>query len=131
MNAYMKEIAALRDRVAYLESETEYLRDILRPKVNPFADKLGFSPQQAVFAYALFRCDIATYDYLDEVAEAYCHAIRAEDDKRISIRVKVAMFKVRHKLRQHGIEVLNIRGVGYKINPQDKPKMLQLAEGKQ
>ena len=126
MDAYQKEIAALRQRVAYLEGEVEYLKDILSPKINPFAGKLGFSPQQALLAHALYRADVLTEENLDDVMEGYCHQERARDEFRISVRVKVTIFKLRKKLNKYGVKIQTVRGVGYAMPHPDKQRLAKV-----
>lgn len=126
MDAYQKEIAMLRERVAYLEGEVEYLKDILSPKINPFAGKLGFSPQQALLAHALYRADVLTEENLDEIMEGHCHQLRAKDDLRIAARVKVTIFKLRQKLAAYDIRIQTVRTVGYAMSVQDKQKLAKV-----
>jgi len=126
MNDYMKEIAALRERVAYLEGEVEYLKDILSPKINPFAGKIDLSPQQALLAHALYRADVLTEENLDEVMEGFCHQERARDDERIATRVKVTIFKLRQKLDKYGVKIQTVRGVGYAMPHPDKQRLAKV-----
>jgi DNA-binding response OmpR family regulator len=120
MDAYQKEIAALRQRVAYLEGEVEYLKDTLSPKINPFAGKLSLSPQQALLTQALYNANVATQDFLDEIMEGFCHQSRSTNNYHITGRVKVTICKLRHKLAKHGVHIQTVRGIGYKMPDFDK-----------
>jgi len=126
MDAYQKEIAMLRERVAYLEGEVEYLKDVINPKTNPFAGKLGLSPQQALLAHALYRADVLTEENLDEIMEGHCHQQRATDDFRIATRVKVTIFKLRQKLAPYGIKIQTVRTVGYAMSVRDKQRLAKV-----
>lgn len=123
MSCLLSEVSELRDRVSYLEEELRQAREALVPVDNPFAGKLGLSPQHAVLLYALYRIDVAGWRYLDAVMSEYARCSRGEEDALVSLRTKVAICKMRRRLAPLGVKIETIRQVGYRISQADKRKL--------
>jgi hypothetical protein len=123
MTCLLSEVSALRDRVSYLEEELRQAREALVPVDNPFVGKLGLSPQNTVLLFALYRIDVAGMHYLDAVMSEYARATRGEEDAMVSLRVKVAICKLRRKLTPIGVEIETVREIGYRITAADKKKL--------
>jgi hypothetical protein len=130
MNAYMKEIAELRERVDELEEELRQLKDSLAPPDNPFIGKFGLTKQLAAVLFCLYRTEIATTEHLDAVTARYgqVYAGRKGDDWAITVRTKVAVTKLRKKLKPYGVEFETVWGVGYSMGPEDKVKLAKMLE---
>lgn len=123
MTCLLSEVSALRDRVSYLEEELRQAREALLPTDNPFVGKMNLSPQQTVLLHALYRIDMAGWRYLDAVMGEYARAVRGEEDALVSLRTKVAISKLRAKLRPYGIEIETVREIGYRITQANKRKL--------
>jgi hypothetical protein len=128
MNAYIKEIAELRERVDELEEELRQLKESLAPPDNPFIGKLGLTKQLAAVLFCLYRTEMATTQHLDAVTARYgqVYAGRKGDDLAITIRTKVAVTKLRKKLEPFGVEFETVWGVGYSMSSKDKVKLKNL-----
>ena len=114
-------------RIDELEEQVRQLKEIINPKVNPFTGIFNLSPQLSAILYALYRNEFATMDYLDVVTLGHARSGgRRTDEFAVSLRTKVAICKIRARLRRHGIRIHNIWGVGYKINPADKRRIIKL-----
>jgi hypothetical protein len=120
------QMVALKQQIYTLEEELRQLHKDLVPPDNPFLRL--FARQHAALLMGLYRKQIATYPYLDMIGAATGHLGRGEGEDYAHHRVKVAMHKLRKKLREHGIEVGVIRGVGYFLNDENKAKVKKMME---
>ncbi len=117
-------IRQLYDRIHLLEEQLRQLREELVPGDNPFLHLLA--RQHAALLFGIYNKRTATYAYLDAIGMATGHLNRGEGEDYAYHRVKVAMHKLRKKLREHGIEVSTIRGVGYYLDDENKTKVEML-----
>jgi hypothetical protein len=121
-------IRNLRDRIAELEEELHQLRE---DTVKVDWVLLGnLSKQQSALLVAISRLDIAPYGYLDHVSEDHGKYNRYEGQMHQTLRTKVAVWKLRQKLRPYGIEVKTHRGMGYSMDDESKAKLRALMEKK-
>jgi hypothetical protein len=121
-------IRQLTKRIEILTEELRQLREDLVPSDNPF---LRILPRQhAALLMGIYSKRIATYAYLDAINSETGHLNRGEGDDYARRRVKVAVFKLKKKLRLHGIEISTCRGLGYYLDDENKAKLKQLMEKK-
>lgn len=111
----------LYKRISILEEELRQLREVLSPTDNPFLRILA--RQHAALLMGIYKKHIATYAYLDMIGSETGHLNRGEGEDYAYHRVKVAVFKLRKKLREHGIEISACRGVGYYLDDENKTKV--------
>jgi hypothetical protein len=121
-------IRNLRDRIAELEEELRQLREDT-VKVDWLL--LGnLSKQQSALLAAISKLGVAPYRHLDHVSEDHGKYNRYEGERHQTLRTKVAVCKLRQKLRPYDIEIKTIRGVGYHIDDENKAKLRALMEKK-
>lgn len=114
----------LYERIAVLEEELRQLREAIAPADNPL---LRIMPRQhAALLMGLYSRRTATYALLDAIGAETGHLGRGEGEDYAHHRVKVAMHKLRKKLREHGIEFHTITGVGYYLDDENKTKVEML-----
>jgi len=130
MNAYMKEIAELRERVDELEEELRQLKEQLAPPDNPFIGKFGLTKQLAAVLFCLYRTEVATSEHLDAVTARYGQLYRGRktDDWAVTVRTKVAITKLRKRLKPYGVEFNTVWGIGYAMPQESKTKLAKLLE---
>jgi len=116
--------APLRERIAILEEELRQLREALVPLDNPFLHL--FARQHAALLLGIYSKRTATYAYLDMIGAETGRLGRGEGEDYAYHRVKIAMHKLRKKLRGYGIEVSTIRGVGYYLDDENRTKVEML-----
>jgi len=116
--------APLRERIAILEEELRQLREAMAPAGNPFLRVLP--RQHAALLMGLYSRRTATFAYLDAIGAETGQLRRGDGEDYAYHRVKIAMHKLRKKLREHGIEVSVIRGVGYYLDDENKAKVAKL-----
>ena len=116
--------APLHERIAILEEELRQLREAIAPADNPFLHL--FARQHAALLWGLYSKRTATFAYLDAIGAETGHLRRGEGEDYAHHRVKIAIHKLRKKLREHGIEVSVIRGVGYYLDDENKTKVEKL-----
>ena len=119
MEKYHKEIAALRDRVAYLEQEVVRLNEIIQPLGNPFLGLWKLTTWEAHILEAVYKQPVASYDYLDKVTEIDRRWRRGSEESFVEGRVKVAVCKIRKKLPP-GATIELVKGYGYMMPPKAK-----------
>jgi hypothetical protein len=124
----MNDVQSLRDRIDYLEEEIRQLREQIAPENNPFLGKFDLTRQQAAMLLCLYKSDIATTENLDAVTLTYAHkyTIRASDDSLVNLRTKVIIFKLRQKLKDHGVTFRCVWGIGYSMDGENKAKLRKL-----
>jgi len=121
-------IRELRIQVAELEEELRQLRE---DTVKVDWVLLGnLSKQQSALLVAISKLDLAPYQYLDHITEEYGKYNRYEGEMHQTLRTKVAVWKLRQKLRPYGIEIKTYRGMGYFMNDENKAKLRALMEKK-
>ena len=125
MNMMMSQ-SKLYARIDELEEHVRQLKEIINPKINPFAGRSKLSPQQAAILYALYRNEMCTMEYLDVITVDLGQSTgRGTEEGLVSNRTKVTVWKIREKLK-HRIAIEAIRGVGYRIPKRDKEKLKKL-----
>ena len=118
----------LRERIATLEEEIlQYREDMAQ--VDGVLFKI-MSRQQLALLLAINKRPMATYSYLDHVSEDHGKYNRYEGEMHQTLRTKVAVWKLRKKLKPYGIEIKTWRGVGYYLDDENKAKLKQLMEKK-
>ena len=119
-------IRELRDRIATLEEEIlQYRTDMAQ------VDGVLFnilSRQQLALLLAINKRPLVTYAYLDHVSEDHGKYNRYEGEMYQTLRTKVAVWKLRQRLKPYGIEIKTWRGVGYYLDDENKAKLKQLME---
>jgi hypothetical protein len=123
-----KLIVDLRDRIATLEEEILQLREDAVEVNGPLAQIL--SKQHLALLLAINKRPIATYSYLDHVTEDNGKYNRYEGEMHQTLRTRVAVWKMRRRLKTYGIEIKNWRGAGYYLDDENKAKLKQLMEKK-
>ena len=122
-------IEKLKDEVYSLKEQLRQLREDVG--IQPDTSLVGIlSYQQSSLVMAIYRKNIATYAYLDHITAttgAYKRRHGPEDERN---RTKVAVFKLRDKLKPYGIEIGVLRGIGYYLDDENKAKLKALMEKK-
>jgi len=121
-------IRDLRERIATLEEEILQYREDMAHVDGKLAAIL--SRQQLALLLAINKRPMATYSYLDHVSEDHGKYNRYEGEMHQTLRTKVAVWKLRQRLKPHGIEIKTWRGVGYYLDDENKAKLKQLMEKK-
>ena len=121
-------IRQMYDRVSLLEEQLRQLREDLVPVNNPFLHL--FSYQHSALLFGIYGKHLATYAFLDAICSQSGHINRNEGEDYARHRVKVAIYKLKKKLRDHGIEVHTRRGLGYYLDDGNRAKLERLMEGK-
>ena len=120
------EINALKNRIAELEEETRQLREDM---VATDATFLGFlSKNEMKILLGIYSRPVADYAYLDRITENSDKYNRYTDVNHEDLRVRVSVWKLRKKMRQHGIEIKTWRGIGYYLDDENKAKLKALME---
>ena len=122
------EINALRNRIAELEEEIRQLRDDM---VQTNAAFLHFlSKNQMKLLMGIYSRKVADYAYLDRITEQGDKYSRYTDINHEALRNRVSIWKLRKKMREHGIEIKTWRGIGYYLDDENKAKLKRLMEKK-
>jgi len=123
-----EEIDALKNRIAELEEEVRQLRE------DMVQTNLGFlhflSKNQMKLLMGIYSKPVATYAYLDRITEQGDRYNRYTDINHEALRNRVSIWKLRQKMRQHGIEIKTSWGVGYYLDDENKAKLKALMENK-
>ena len=121
------EINALRNRIAELEEEIRQLREDM---VQTNATFLHFlSKNQMKLLMGIYSRKVADYAYLDRITEQGDKYSRYTDINHEALRNRVSIWKLRKKMREHGIEIKTWRGIGYYLDDENKAKLKRLMEG--
>ena len=121
MNDLVRE---LRDRIAELEEEIRQLRTDM---ITTDATFLGIlSKNQIKILLGIYSRPVADYAYLDRITEQGDRYNRYTDVNHEDLRVRVSVWKLRKKMRQHDIEIKTWRGIGYYLDAEGKAKLKQL-----
>lgn len=119
-------VEQLRDRIATLEEELlQYREDVAQVDAVLFTI---LSRQQLALLLAINKRPMATYSYLDYVSEDHGKYNRYEGEMHQTLRTKVAVWKLRQRLKPYGIEIKTWRGVGYYLDDENKAKLKALME---
>jgi len=121
-------IRELRERIATLEEEILQYREDMAHVNGVLAGAL--SRQQLALLLAINKRPMATYSYLDYVTEDHGKYNRYEGAMHQTLRTKVAVWKLRKKLKRYDIEIKTWRGVGYYLDEENKAKLKKLMEKK-
>jgi hypothetical protein len=121
-------IRELRQRIEELEEEIRQLKSDLSKDDDVFAKFL--SPQQSALLMGIYKCPCASYDYLDNITERHGFYNRYEGEMHQTLRTRVAVWKLRKKMKMFGIEINILRGYGYYLDDENKAKLKQLMEKK-
>jgi len=121
-------VQQLRDRIATLEEEIQQYREDMGQVDGVLFNVV--SRQQLALLLAINKRAMATYSYLDHVSEDHGKYNRYEGEMHQTLRTKVAVWKLRQRLKPYGIEIKTWRGVGYYLDDENKAKLKQLMEKK-
>lgn len=121
-------ICEQRQRIADLQEELRQLREDTVHVDSTFAGIL--TKQHAALLMGIYRRDVAPFAYLDLITEDHGKYNRYEGEMHQTLRTKVAVWKIRQRLKPHGIEIKTWRGVGYYLDEENKAKLKQLMEKK-
>ena len=121
-------ITQLRERIEFLEEENRQLRADMVPTDPLFLGVL--SPQQMALLKGVYAHKVASYHYLDRLAETVPPNGRYAGHEPEKLRSKVAMYKLRKKLIKYGIKIGTWRGIGYYLDDENKAKLKELMEKK-
>jgi len=121
-------VQQLRDRIATLEEEIQQYREDMEQVDGVLFNVV--SRQQLALLLAINKRPMATYSYLDHVSEDHGKYNRYEGEMHQTLRTKVAVWKLRKRLKPYGIEIKTWRGVGYYLDDENKAKLKQLMEKK-
>ena len=113
-----------RERIETLEEEIRQFHEDSADIDSIFTGVL--SRQQLALLMAINKRPLAPYSYLDHVSEDHGKYNRYEGAMHQTLRTKVAVWKLRKKLKLHGIEIKTWRGVGYYLDDDNKAKLKQL-----
>ena len=117
-------IRKLRERIETLEEEIRQFHEDSADIDFIFTGVL--SRQQLALLMAINKRPLAPYSYLDHVTEDHGKYNRYEGAMHQTLRTKVAVWKLRKKLKPYGIEIKTWRGVGYYLDDDNKAKLKQL-----
>jgi hypothetical protein len=121
-------IRDLRQQVEDLKEELRQLREDTVHVDSTFAAIL--TKQHAALLMGIYKRDIAPFAYLDNITEEHGKYNRYEGEMHQTLRTKVAVWKIRHRLKPYGIEIKTWKGVGYYLDDENKAKLKQLMEKK-
>ena len=117
-------IRKLRERIETLEEEIRQFHEDSADIDSIFTGVL--SRQQLALLMAINKRPLAPYSYLDHVTEDHGKYNRYEGAMHQTLRTKVAVWKLRQKLKPYGIEIKTWRGGGYYLDDDNKAKLKQL-----
>jgi len=121
-------VARLREEIETLKEENRQLREDI---VGIDSGLLRFlSKQQAGLLTGICKRTVAPYAFLDHITEEHGKYNRYEGDRHQNLRTKVAVCKLRHKLKPYGIEIGIMRGVGYFIDDENRTRLNELLKEK-
>ena len=121
-------IQELRIRVRTLEMEIGEIHEEASRAHEVFVGIL--TKQHLALLLAISNRPMATYSHLDHVSEDNGKYNRYEGEMHQTLRTKVAVWKMRQRLKPYGIEIKTWRGIGYYLDDENKAKLKQLMEKK-
>ena len=117
-------IRKLRERIETLEEEIRQFHEDSADIDSIFTGVL--SRQQLALLMAINKRPLAPYSYLDHVTEDHGKYNRYEGAMHQTLRTKVAVWKLRKRLKPYDVEIKTWRGVGYYLDDDNKAKLKQL-----
>ena len=121
-------IKDLRMKVALLEIELNKVNEEEVQASRVFASIL--TKLELVLLLGIARREVAQWSYLDNITEQNGKYDRYSGEMHQTLRTKVAVWKMRRKLKPFGIEIKTWRGIGYYLDDENKAKLKQLMEKK-
>ena len=121
-------IKDLRMKVALLEIELNKVNEEEVQASQVFAGIL--TKLELVLLLGIARKEVAQWSYLDNITEQNGKYDRYSGEMHQTLRTKVAVWKMRRKLKPFGIEIKTWRGIGYYLDDENKAKLKQLMEKK-
>jgi len=115
-------------KVALLELELNKVNEEEVQASLAFAGVL--TKLELVLLLGIARKDVAQWSYLDNITEQNGKYDRYGGEMHQTLRTKVAVWKLRKKMREYGIEIKTWRGIGYYLDDENKAKLKQLMEKK-
>ena len=128
MTSDAETIRDLRMKVALLELELNKVNEEEVQASLAFAGVL--TKLELVLLLGIARKDVAQWSYLDNITEQNGKYDRYGGEMHQTLRTKVAVWKLRKKMREYGIEIKTWRGIGYYLDDENKAKLKQLMEKK-
>ena len=121
-------IRELRMRVHLLEMEVGKIQEEESRLNAVFGAHL--TKQQLALLSAMIKRPLATFAYLDNTTEDHGKYNRHEGEMQQKIRTRVAMWKLRKKLKEFGVAIQIRSGFGYYLDDENKAKLKALMEKK-
>jgi DNA-binding response OmpR family regulator len=121
-------IKDLRMKVALLEIELNKVNEEEVQASRVFASIL--TKLELVLLLGIARREVAQWSYLDNITEQNGKYDRYGGEMHQTLRTKVAVWKMRKKLKPYGIEIKTWRGIGYYLDDDNKAKLKALMEKK-
>lgn len=110
----------LRDRIAILEEEIIQLRGLLIPSIDFLNVPLTAREREILSVLVASAGRIVSNDY-------FMTLLSSEKDMGIDPNtVKVFIFKIRRKIKRHGVEIQTHRGVGYSLSKEACSRLKEL-----
>jgi len=128
MTSDAETIRDLRMKVALLELELNKVNQEEVQASLAFAGVL--TKLELVLLLGIARKEVAQWSYLDNITEQNGKYDRYSGEMHQTLRTKVAVWKMRKKLKPYGIEIKTWRGVGYYLDDENKAKLEALMENK-
>lgn len=129
MTMHMREVDSLRAIVDELKEENRQLKEVLLPPENPFYGRFGLTPQLSVILNALFKAhDYVRGTRLDYMMVVHAHANRGDTLVLSEERAKVAICKLRKKLKPYGVKIDTIHSIGFRMPIESKKKLRKIME---
>jgi len=127
----MNDTQTIRELREEIETLREQIRQYQADMVQPNAALKGIlSHQQSALIMGIYTRDIASYACLDHITSLTGTFSRYSGPEYEKLRTKVAVLKLRAKLKPHGIEIATWRGIGYYMTDANKEKLRKLMEKK-
>jgi DNA-binding response OmpR family regulator len=125
MNAHTKidETAALRRRVEELEEEVCYLRGLLRPETDCLERlALGLQPQEWRILQSIRSASPRVVSY-----ERFFASLESGAENELAV-LKMRVFTLRRKLREHRVVIRTARGVGLFMDAENRARLEAILE---
>lgn len=119
MDKEQEDREGLLNRISVLEEENRQLRNALAPRMNV---NLDLSPQQREIFLAIYSRTEASYEML----EMLLGSLQSDEGRDTKNHLKVIVHRIRKVLEPHGIRIQTIRGHGFRMQPGDKRRVLDL-----
>lgn len=131
----MTEASRVQKLLAEQNAEIDRLKEEIRQLKEDLSNTgFGFysflSRQQAALLTGICKREVATFAYLDHITEEHGKYNRYDGEMHQTLRTRVAVWKMRNKLRKYGISINVLRGVGYSIDNENRKKLEKLTKEK-